>query len=780
MMEWWAYLADVLTFYNERAATQAYLRTADLPESVNRLIQILGYRPRPALRATGVLAALANSPKPFTLPKGFQIHSKPGPGKQPQIFELSADTGVQPLSTVSAQPMPPSSPVLSSDQIYVWLKGKVSGIKVNDKLLLLSNSVLQRGQIGSNYAWVTVQSVQLKTDPNGNMVTQVFFAQRVSEIGSDAQAVDYQIFKSTQSAVPWPYSPAPPVITISSIELASIARGISVGDPVLLEVTGSSDPQVVSTLVTVKAYSEAVWYANGVGPTPPTELSPPTTPAVPIPHTHLDFKQPLQGNWNANASYVTVRYGWVAARQLVPILSPQDNVLSSSTGSLTTSPATPFPAGTAMPVLLEDKNGDGAKAAATVDPSATTTMTLSNVVALPQQGLRAPLKVLLNLLPVSRGRTVPNEVLGSGNAAILGQDFTLQNAPVTYLQDPASKSGDNYSSTVRVWVNGIEWQEVQSFYGQPDNAQVFMTREDEQGKTHVVFGSRLPTSVNNVVASYRYGAGADAPAPGTLTVVLQTQPGLGSIRNPVAPTGGADADPPDKVRKLAPRSVMTFNRAISLDDYEVIAASAPGVTRAKAAFSFDAAAQRPSVNIWVGDDADAVAAAQAAIAATADPNRPVTITRAFQIETSVTLTYLRDPRYADATVKSRLHAALIDPDNGLFGVNAVGIGQAFYDSQIYAACLAVSGVTAVHNLQFSPVSAQPPATPAAAARLASRAVSRAFLSPLSPAGFAFGPLSLRGIALTFCRGHRYDPGPGGYFFVPDDDQHLTLSPGVAA
>src|SRR6516165_10030178 len=64
MMEWWAYLADVLTLYNERAANQAYLRTADLPESVKRLIQILGYRPRPALGATGVLAALASSPKP--------------------------------------------------------------------------------------------------------------------------------------------------------------------------------------------------------------------------------------------------------------------------------------------------------------------------------------------------------------------------------------------------------------------------------------------------------------------------------------------------------------------------------------------------------------------------------------------------------------------------------------------------------------------------------------------------------------------------------------------
>jgi len=71
MMEWWAYLSDVLTFYNERVATQAYLGVADLPESVNRLIQLLGYRPRPGIGASGTLAALLNTAKPVTLPQGF-------------------------------------------------------------------------------------------------------------------------------------------------------------------------------------------------------------------------------------------------------------------------------------------------------------------------------------------------------------------------------------------------------------------------------------------------------------------------------------------------------------------------------------------------------------------------------------------------------------------------------------------------------------------------------------------------------------------------------------
>src|SRR5262249_25011677 len=159
----------------------------------------------------------------------------------------------------------------------------------------------------------------------------------------------------------------------------------------------------------------------------------------------------------------------------------------------------------------------------------------------------------------------------------------------------------NYSSTVRVWVNQLEWSEVRSFYGQPPGAQAFLTREDDQGKTHVVFGTRLPTGVNNVVASYRYGSGAEVPAAGSLTVVLQPQPGLRAVRNPVPVAGGSDPDPARKVRQLAPRSVLTFNRAVSVDDFEVIAAQAPGVARAKAGVAFDPLAQRPRVTVWVGD-----------------------------------------------------------------------------------------------------------------------------------------------------------------------------------
>src|SRR5262252_3110307 len=73
LLEWWAYLADVLTFYNERAMGEVLLRTAVLPEDVRRIIRLFGYRPRPGIGATGVVAALTQTPRPFVVPRGFAM-----------------------------------------------------------------------------------------------------------------------------------------------------------------------------------------------------------------------------------------------------------------------------------------------------------------------------------------------------------------------------------------------------------------------------------------------------------------------------------------------------------------------------------------------------------------------------------------------------------------------------------------------------------------------------------------------------------------------------------
>ncbi len=244
-----------------------------------------------------------------------------------------------------------------------------------------------------------------------------------------------------------------------------------------------------------------------MGRSAPTESPPGSIPAVAIPHATITFVQPIAAVPDPSA--VTVRWNWTSIGTLVADLSPSDVTLSNSGGGMLTPQTGSFPAGSHS-VLLDDANGNGASAQATVASDGS--MALSQLSSLPAGGLVPPIDVLFNLLAVSRGKTVPNEILGSGNAAVAGQDFTLSQSPVTYQQDPASKSGDNYSSTVRVWVNQIEWTEARSFFGQDSTTQIFVLREDETGKTHVQFGdgvngARLPTGTNNVVATYRYAGG---------------------------------------------------------------------------------------------------------------------------------------------------------------------------------------------------------------------------------------------------------------------------------
>ncbi|MDA9504178.1 hypothetical protein XI09_05250 [Bradyrhizobium sp. CCBAU 11386] len=750
MVEWWAYLSDILCFYNERIATESYLRTATLPESINRLIQVIGYRPRPALGSRGTLAALLSGASPVVLPKRMEIQSKPGPGKQPQTFELDAETRLAGRDVVTTRTIPSRQVLTGSSGNRLLLAGRVSGIKLGEKLLLTNASGLQ-GTKPIDFAWLTINAISDGKDVYGKPVTQLDFQIASGSIPANADPASFVLLRSGQSLGAWTYSVPETVVVVDStkIELASIARGLDAGQLAYLD-----DPKNPATVI-VGSNIESVWYANGDGPTP-SAASPPPSP-VSVLHATITFADQLNSA-APDKSKVILRWNWTAVGKLVPDLSSNDVKLPGSGGALQPQGGT-VPQGT-YPVLLADAGKNGASAIASIAGGGT--IALSRLSAAPEAGLLPPIDVLFNLLAVSRGKTVPNEVLGSGNATIAGQDFALSQSPVTYQQDPASKSGDNFSSTVRVWVNEVEWREARSFYDQKSTAQIFVLREDETGKTHVQFGdgvngARLPTGVNNVVATYRFQAGAEAPAPGTLTTALNPPPGLKGLVNPLAPTQGADADPPERIRALAPASIFTFGRAVSLEDYQAIAANAAGVTHAKADFVFDAVAERPVVTLWVAGDSGAVASTRAALAGTADPNRPVRILPASAVQYRISLTYVIDPRQEDSVVRAALHDALVGADNGLFGVNAIDIGEVIYDSQICQACLAVPGVQAIHALSFEP----------AARHVLRRRRFRRLTSLSRPAP-------------GLCAGEQHDPGPGGYFVVPDDAFHVRLSAGGAA
>ena len=94
----WAMVADVVTFYQERIANEAYLRTARERRSILELARLIGYRLRPGVAADAMLAfALEQAPGApkdaeaiISIEAGLPVQSVPGPDELPQTFETSA------------------------------------------------------------------------------------------------------------------------------------------------------------------------------------------------------------------------------------------------------------------------------------------------------------------------------------------------------------------------------------------------------------------------------------------------------------------------------------------------------------------------------------------------------------------------------------------------------------------------------------------------------------------------------------------------------------------
>src|SRR5262245_6738558 len=66
LVDFWAYVCDVISFYDAATADEIYLRTAVLRSSRRKLVGLLGYVPRPAVAAAAVLAAIAEGRQTVT------------------------------------------------------------------------------------------------------------------------------------------------------------------------------------------------------------------------------------------------------------------------------------------------------------------------------------------------------------------------------------------------------------------------------------------------------------------------------------------------------------------------------------------------------------------------------------------------------------------------------------------------------------------------------------------------------------------------------------------
>ncbi|MDN7179633.1 putative baseplate assembly protein [Caballeronia sp. SEWSISQ10-4 2] len=139
LLDAWAVVADVLTFYQERIANEGYLRTATEDRSLKELASLVGYVPRPGVAASLPVAYTVQDQggdANVDIPAGSKVQSLPVAGELPKVFETAAP-GLARASWSQLGVRTARAQQVSADSTAVFLNGTSTKLKPNDPLLIV-------------------------------------------------------------------------------------------------------------------------------------------------------------------------------------------------------------------------------------------------------------------------------------------------------------------------------------------------------------------------------------------------------------------------------------------------------------------------------------------------------------------------------------------------------------------------------------------------------------------------------------------------------------------
>jgi hypothetical protein len=766
LLECWAAVGDVLTFYQERYANEAFLRTARRPESVMRLAALLGYRLAPGAAALTSLSFTIEEGKKVELPERLRVQSLPGPGEQAQVFEtlepLLADARLNslrifPAPSATPAPLAAGRPgvvlertkgpgiaaalaagarvVLFRDNQTTPLEEKtISAVRFEDDRAVVTFSEPVKGSswtsAGRAFAFgrtfrlfghsaPTTYMEPEEVFPASRVGPETIFLMQASGGGGFAQFEEFQrrgfelgpaaspriVWNLRQVSYAYPRTgnaeEAAAESGTSRLCLDARYEGLSAGSRLLVADTRAGGTK---RLVTIQTVDQA---QNALGAVVDTVTRITVSPAL--------------GSLPDRRTVVVYELG--RELELAPAQYPAE-----VTGDTVYLPGTlvegggieigrriergAFTPGVVLrpeelevgrAVLLSDARNQPLsarlKAAATLT-SADASGFCHLVLKLDVDGvlqLRTDSATLAgNVARASHGETVRDELVGSGDASSAFQRFTLKRTPLTYVP-----GGSGLDSSLVLFVNGVRWEEVPTLYGLAADAHAFEARLVEDSATELRFGdgehgARLPTGRNNVTATYRAGLGLSGRVgAGALTTALDRPPGLLAVANPLAATGGADAETRDGARRNAPRTVRTFGRAVSLPDFEDLVTASGEVAKAQATWAWDGLGRAIHVTVaaqaggtFLPEDLRRLATT---LTVARDPNHPLRLANYVPVDIVVRAAVGVDPNRKQSEVEAAARSTLL----AALSFDALELGRPLGLSDVYRILQEVPGVAFV-------------------------------------------------------------------------------------
>jgi hypothetical protein len=756
-----AIVGDILSFYQEHYANEAYLRTAAWRESVADLVRLTGYRLAPGLGGRATLAFELRGTKPVTMRAGFPVKADLQDVPDPADFQTVAELIAHPKLgsfNLYRQRLPGPTIVAGATTIELTAVDFASDepslaafeLKPGDQLMLMPNEAMFSTP-GSAYsaqaasqlvkvAKVTPQLgrilIELASGPSLDWAAPV----RAFRIGRSFRHFGH----NAPPNVTTPVADSSGKITGSRTAATQFVRliwregsmpGFDANYTQLAREEMPLDVEapdlVPGRKLVVQGMSSFTWQETPVGFTVTKTIAANRGRTVQWGNllgacSVLTLDSLLFANrqvLNEVADIRELRLHEVTSPQLTlaPLTGFASGSFANGTNALyfhgTADEARPL-AGRRLYLLHEDgrsvevvcTNSEASFASSSPAPQ-----------MWPLSFDRAPLPftktdfnedapkitVFGNLVDATQGKAEREAVLGSGDAGQAFQTFTLPKAPLTYFL--AGNATPPHQPELEVWVGGRLWTRVDALFGRGPKDEIYIVREDAEGRSHVQFGdgetgARLPTGLNNIVAVFRSGNGARGPIkPGATPSAPERPIGFDKVSLTGIVSGGAEPEDLNKAREAAPGKVQSLGRIVSLRDHETETLSIPGVVTASA--RWDLHEGIPAVLLRVlleaGREAEfeAVRAAVAHAQRCRGPNRhPVIVQQALLRYTFCDLTCARDPSYTFKAVDAALRAALgLAGDDaasraGLFGLRARHLGEREYASRIEGRMQSVPGV----------------------------------------------------------------------------------------
>ena len=763
LLECGAVAAEILAFYQELYANEAWLRTADWRESIGRLAALTGYRLAPGLGGEAAFALAVSGNRAVAVPAGFPFKVDLDQLAEPAKFESTEEVTCYPwLSRFSLyrKRLGPAS-IAQGDRV-LELKAvagetalaarHVVELNAGDRIMLVPDSSMFEAAGGAFTAQqrseiLVVESVENVLDRitihfegavtvnRGATVRAYKIGRSFRHFGHNAPiriaalnavtgraTFDSTVFNRVAGTDGALYSQFADDELAFDAEVPDLAAGrdmIISGAAEFATVTGASDFAVVKQVDTVRKDAER--WAGLAGSS-----------------TAVRLKAKLFTNATLTLNALDVR-----RLQAHEVLSPpltlaaasdwQDGTfgLETELSYFGTYDQTVALAGRTL--LLEDE--DGVTQIVTVDSTAEEfdlagrdpdapwlwTVRLDQPPRFEREAFDEvdnQSVVYGNLVLADQGETQKQAVIGSGDARATFQTFKLPKAPLTYLLH----NGRNppHTPELEVYVDGVRWSRVDTFFNSGPNDRVYVVREDDAGNTHVQFGdgktgARLSSGRQNVMARFRIGSGARGPQkPDAAPKAMGRLKQLSEVSMPAPAVNGAEPETEENAREAAPLRMQALGRLVGLSDYEAEALSLPGVQRVRATWVAPNGFPRLRLVVLTDGGTETEAAAIASAMNAANRCRgagrfPVETVQGLRqyLHLDLTVGYASDrlPEDIEPEIRSALGIAVgsKEPQDGLFGFKERQFGQDAHVSQVIGIVQQVDGVIWVRVDAFQPL-----------------------------------------------------------------------------